>query len=260
MPVGADPLAPFSRPVREWFASSFEAPTDAQARGWEAIAAGHNTLIHAPTGSGKTLAAFLWALDRLATDPTPERTRANPGTVRVLYISPLKALTYDVERNLRAPLTGIGHAAQRLGEEPPRITVASRTGDTPSGATLIDDTYNANPESMRAAIDVLAACPAPTILVLGDMGELGSRSAEFHRDVGAYARHQNISSLLAIGDATREAVAAFGAAGAHASSLDDLLSMVRASATPQATLLVKGSRFMRMERVVADLTGEAEAH
>lgn len=129
-----------------------------------------------------------------------------------------------------------------------------------SGATLIDDTYNANPESIRAAIDVLAACPAPTILVLGDMGELGSRSAEFHRDIGAYARHQNISRLFAIGDATRETVAAFGAAAAHASSLDDLLHMLHASATPQATLLVKGSRFMQMERVVADMTGETEAH
>jgi UDP-N-acetylmuramoyl-tripeptide--D-alanyl-D-alanine ligase len=128
------------------------------------------------------------------------------------------------------------------------------------GATLIDDTYNANPESIRAAIDVLATCPAPTILVLGDMGELGSRSAEFHRDIGAYARRQNISSVFAIGDATRETVAAFGAAGAHASTLDDLLYMVRVSATPQATLLVKGSRFMQMERVVADLTGETEAH
>ncbi len=132
-PVPADALAPFSRPVREWFEASFEAPTDAQARGWAAIAAGHHTLIHAPTGSGKTLAAFLWTLDRLATHPTPPRTKGGPpGLVRVLYISPLKALTYDVERNLRAPLTGIGHAAQRLGEAPPTITVASRTGDTPT--------------------------------------------------------------------------------------------------------------------------------
>ena len=128
------------------------------------------------------------------------------------------------------------------------------------GATVIDDTYNANPESIRAAIDVLAAFPAPTILVLGDMGELGPRSAEFHRDIGAYALRQNISSLFAIGDATRETVAAFGAAGAHASSLDDLLYMVQASATSRATLLVKGSRFMQMERVVTDLTGETEAH
>ena len=129
--VPADPLAPFSAPVRAWFESSFEAPTEAQARGWEAIARGEHTLIHAPTGSGKTLAAFLFAIDRLAREPTPPPTRDHPGHVRVLYISPLKALTYDVERNLRAPLTGIGLAAQRQGDEPPRITVASRTGDTP---------------------------------------------------------------------------------------------------------------------------------
>jgi ATP-dependent helicase Lhr and Lhr-like helicase len=127
-----DPLEPFSPAVRAWFATSFEAPTDAQARGWAAIAAGRHTLIHAPTGSGKTLAAFLWCLDRLAIDPSPPPTRADPGHVRVLYISPLKALTYDIERNLRAPLTGIGLAAQRLGEPPPHISVASRTGDTPA--------------------------------------------------------------------------------------------------------------------------------
>jgi UDP-N-acetylmuramoyl-tripeptide--D-alanyl-D-alanine ligase len=128
------------------------------------------------------------------------------------------------------------------------------------GATLIDDTYNANPESIRAAIDVLAACPAPTILVLGDMGELGPRSAELHRDIGAYARRQNISSLFAIGDATRETVAAFGPAAAHAASLDDLLHMLRPRTTSQATLLVKGSRFMQMERVVAELSGEPGVH
>ena len=126
-----DPLAPFSPAVREWFATSFEAPTEAQADGWAAIARGEHTLIHAPTGSGKTLAAFLYALDRLVRDPSPPATRENPGHVRVLYISPLKALTYDVERNLRAPLAGIALAAARLGEAEPRITVASRTGDTP---------------------------------------------------------------------------------------------------------------------------------
>ena len=127
----SDPLAPFSPAVREWFATSFEAPTDAQAEGWAAIAAGRNTLIHAPTGSGKTLAAFLYALDRLVRDPSPPPSRTEPGHVRVLYVSPLKALTYDVERNLRAPLAGIALAAARLGEPEPRISVASRTGDTP---------------------------------------------------------------------------------------------------------------------------------
>jgi len=130
----ADSLAPFSAPVRAWFEGAFEAPTPAQTGGWASIAAGRHTLIHAPTGSGKTLAAFLWCLDRLARDPTPPPSRGNPGSVRVLYISPLKALTYDVERNLRAPLHGISLAAQRLGAEPPRISIASRTGDTPQEA------------------------------------------------------------------------------------------------------------------------------
>jgi ATP-dependent Lhr-like helicase len=134
-PVSAtpsDPLAPFSAPVQAWFRANFEAPTEAQSGGWASIAGGRHTLIHAPTGSGKTLAAFLWCLDRLVRDPRPPRTRAAPGQVRVLYVSPLKALAYDVERNLRAPLAGISLAAERLGAASPEITVASRTGDTPA--------------------------------------------------------------------------------------------------------------------------------
>ncbi|HEX7591096.1 MAG TPA: DEAD/DEAH box helicase, partial [Candidatus Limnocylindrales bacterium] len=127
-----DPLAPFGPSVAEWFRSAFAAPTAAQVDGWASIAAGRHTLIHAPTGSGKTLAAFLWCLDRLAREPRPARTRTEPGTVRVLYISPLKALIYDVERNLRAPLAGIRLAAERLGEPVPQIEVGVRTGDTPA--------------------------------------------------------------------------------------------------------------------------------
>ncbi len=127
----ADPLAAFSPAVRDWFRATFDAPTPAQAGGWDAISGGAHTLIHAPTGSGKTLAAFLWCLDRLARQPRPKATREQPGGVRVLYISPLKALTYDVERNLRAPLAGIALAAQRLGGPAPHISIGSRTGDTP---------------------------------------------------------------------------------------------------------------------------------
>jgi UDP-N-acetylmuramoyl-tripeptide--D-alanyl-D-alanine ligase len=126
-----------------------------------------------------------------------------------------------------------------------------------NGATVIDDTYNANPDSVRAAIDVLAKCAPPTLLVLGDMGEVGVHGAEFHREVGKYARSENISSLFAIGEQSRDAVSAFGAAGVHADSMDGLLDMVRERATPDATLLIKGSRFMRMERVVNALTGES---
>src|SRR5918995_379145 len=112
----SDALQPFGEEVRRWFESSFEAPTPAQELGWPAIASGANTLICAPTGSGKTLAAFLWGIDRLASEPE----RLGQG-VRIVYVSPLKALSYDIERNLRAPLRGIGA----------EIKVGLRTGDTP---------------------------------------------------------------------------------------------------------------------------------
>ncbi|MDX6669108.1 MAG: ATP-dependent helicase Lhr and Lhr-like helicase, partial [Solirubrobacteraceae bacterium] len=111
------PLSSFTPPVRDWFASAFAEPTPAQAQAWPAIATGEHVLISAPTGSGKTLAAFLWGLDRLAANPLPEGERRT----RLVYVSPLKALSYDIERNLRAPLRGIG------GD----VRVAVRTGDTP---------------------------------------------------------------------------------------------------------------------------------
>ena len=114
--VNPIPSAPFSEPVRRWFEASFAEPTPAQAMGWPKIVAGANTLICAPTGSGKTLAAFLWGIDRLAREPE----RLGSG-VRIVYVSPLKALSYDIERNLRAPLKGIGA----------EISVGLRTGDTP---------------------------------------------------------------------------------------------------------------------------------
>ncbi|MDQ3461694.1 MAG: DEAD/DEAH box helicase, partial [Actinomycetota bacterium] len=118
----------FSEPVRAWFSSSFPAPTKAQELGWPAIAAGDHTLILAPTGSGKTLTAFLWGIDRLLTTPPPE----GKARTRLLYISPLRALAVDVEKNLRAPLTGIGHAAARLGSAAQDTSVGMRTGDTPA--------------------------------------------------------------------------------------------------------------------------------
>jgi ATP-dependent helicase Lhr and Lhr-like helicase len=110
--LASDPLASFTPQVRDWFTRSFESPTAAQSQAWPAIASGENVLVSAPTGSGKTLAAFLWGLDRLV---------AEPQRGRLVYVSPLKALSYDIEKNLRAPLRGIG------GD----ISVAIRTGDTP---------------------------------------------------------------------------------------------------------------------------------
>ena len=126
-PSGRDPMEGFSAVTRDWFTAAFAAPTEAQVQAWAAIGKGESTLVIAPTGSGKTLAAFLWALDRLAAAPTPDDAQRR---CRVLYISPLKALAVDIERNLRAPLTGIRHMAQAMGGSPPDIQVAVRTGDS----------------------------------------------------------------------------------------------------------------------------------
>ncbi len=127
--VRHDPLAVFEAATSDWFRAAFEGPTEAQVRGWPAIAAGEHTLICAPTGSGKTLAAFLWCLDRLLAEARP----SDPSqALRVLYVSPLKALVHDVDRNLRAPLAGIAMAAERLGRPAPQVRVGMRTGDTPA--------------------------------------------------------------------------------------------------------------------------------
>lgn len=139
-------LSFFSAPTRRWFEGAFSAPTAAQAGAWEAISAGHHALIVAPTGSGKTLSAFLWALDRLhfenhggrslgsgdsgEPDAGGEQVQQATNGTRVLYISPLKALGVDVERNLRAPLIGIAQTARQLGVEPPQVRVGVRSGDT----------------------------------------------------------------------------------------------------------------------------------
>ena len=123
----SDVLERFSEPTRTWFGAAFAEPTPAQAGAWEAIGAGRHALVVAPTGSGKTLSAFLWSLDRLMTTPPPED---RSHRCRVLYVSPLKALAVDVERNLRAPLTGIRHTADRLGTSVPDVSVGLRSGDT----------------------------------------------------------------------------------------------------------------------------------
>jgi UDP-N-acetylmuramyl pentapeptide synthase len=120
-----------------------------------------------------------------------------------------------------------------------------------AGVTSVDDSSNANPDSVRAAIDVLVSCPGPTALVLGDMGEVGQQGPQFHREVGEYARAKGVGRLLALGAATRDAVAAFGPGARHFDTVEQLVAALEAK-----TVLVKGSRFMRMERVVAALTGD----
>src|SRR5438128_10789547 len=122
-----DPLDLFLPPVREWFRSALGEPTPPQRQGWPAIAAGQNTLILAPTGSGKTLAAFLACLDGLWRQQEPL-----PRGVRVLYVSPLKALNNDIHRNLQIPLVGVMEPARRMGHTLPTLEVGLRTGDTPT--------------------------------------------------------------------------------------------------------------------------------
>ena len=123
----SDVLGRFSPATREWFSGAFSAPTPAQLGAWDAVSSGSHALVVAPTGSGKTLAAFLWAIDRLATSTPPVEKLHR---TRVLYISPLKALGVDVERNLRAPLVGVRQTALRLDVAVPDVTVGVRSGDT----------------------------------------------------------------------------------------------------------------------------------
>jgi ATP-dependent Lhr-like helicase len=139
----ADSLASFTPLVRDWFERAFEAPTEAQIQAWPAIARGENVLLSAPTGSGKTLAAFLWALDRVKADPLG----ADERRTRLVYVSPLKALSYDIERNLRAPLKGIGGG----------VEVAIRTGDTPQ---------KERQAMLRRPPDVLITTPESLYLML----------------------------------------------------------------------------------------------
>ncbi len=139
----ADVLDRFGPATQDWFRGAFAAPTTAQKGAWESVASGRHALVVAPTGSGKTLSAFLFAIDRVFREKSPEivdatpprrgaKKAANPARTRILYISPLKALGVDVERNLRSPLVGIGQSARRLGIEVPAVTVGVRSGDTSS--------------------------------------------------------------------------------------------------------------------------------
>jgi UDP-N-acetylmuramoyl-tripeptide--D-alanyl-D-alanine ligase len=126
------------------------------------------------------------------------------------------------------------------------------------GATLIDDTYNANPESMRAAIDVLARAQGRRLLVLGDMGELGERAAVCHAELGVHAREAGIERLYALGVQSANTVKAFATGARHFADMQELVAQVRAELTPDLTVLVKGSRFMQMERVVEACMPDSE--
>ncbi len=155
----------FHPAVRDWFTAVFAAPTRPQIAGWPAIARNESTLILAPTGTGKTLAAFLWCINRIMFTPPP----AEAQRCRVLYISPIKALAVDVERNLRAPLVGIAQAAQRLGAEFHPPTVSIRTGDTPPVERA---------RFQRHPADILITTPESLYLLLTSNAREALRSVE----------------------------------------------------------------------------------
>ena len=125
-----------------------------------------------------------------------------------------------------------------------------------AGAVVLDDTYNANPDSVRAGIDVLAATVGRKVLVLGDMGEIGEASGQYHDEIGGYAKSQGIDRLLAFGDASQQAVRNFGEGARHFCDIEKLIAAVNKELGPETTVLVKGSRFMKMERVADAIVGE----
>jgi UDP-N-acetylmuramoyl-tripeptide--D-alanyl-D-alanine ligase len=147
----------------------------------------------------------------------------------------------SVKRGLEAFKGVKGRLQQRVGRR---------------GALVVDDSYNANPDSMRAAIDVLASVPGKCIFVMGDMGEAGAAAGQFHDEIGGYAKSHGIDRLLCLGEMSAAAAHNFGEGGQHFQRLDDLLKTLLTELDPQTTVLVKGSRFMRMERVVEAIVDE----
>src|SRR5580765_6012178 len=158
-------LAPFQPATREWFTRTLNAPTRPQSLGWPAIARGDSTLILSPTGSGKALTAFLWCLDRLMFAPVP----AKAARCRVLYVSPLKALAVDVERNLRVPLSGIGQVAEARGDAFVRPVITIRTGDTPQAERA---------RFQREPADILITTPESLYLLLTSNAREALRTIE----------------------------------------------------------------------------------
>ncbi|TMA14253.1 MAG: DEAD/DEAH box helicase, partial [Deltaproteobacteria bacterium] len=219
--ASSDTKTPGLRPVvRRWFESSFAAPTRAQALGWPPILAGRSTLLLAPTGSGKTLAAFLTSIDRLMFNPAPEKK----SRCRVLYVSPMKALAVDVERNLRAPIAGIAAQAERDGEQIHMPVVGIRTGDTPAKERA---------QMLRAPPDILITTPESLYLLLT------SQSREILRSVDTVIVDE-IHALVS------------GKRGAHLFLSLERVEALRTSKTPlQRIGLSATQRPLRWGRAVA---------
>ena len=228
---------------------------DPHYRYWRDRAAGRATLSFGLGAQADVSAAY-----RLGAEGSSMEIRLPQGLVRA-------TLSIPGEHSVRNALAAAA-AASAAGAPPESIgagltaavAARGRLQRRPGrrGTTLIDDSYNANPDSVRAAIDVLAPAGGRAILVLGDMGEVGAQGSTFHREVGAYARARGIGRLLVLGEAAKETAAAFGAGAEHFASPADLLARIEPELAPGTAILVKGSRFMRMERV-ADALAEAPA-
>ncbi len=199
------------------------------------------------------------------------RGRIGEGQVRLVTPTDAFAVTLQVpgEHNARNAVAAC--AAAFALDVPPRAIQAglSAYAGTPGrlerrlgegGAAVIDDTYNANPDSMKAAIRVLAEAKGRRVLVMGDMGELGEAAAPLHAEVGAYARGTGVDALIATGTLSRHAVEAFGEGARHFESIDAAIEAARAESLAGATVLVKGSRSMRMERVADALAPGGSGH
>ncbi|MBV8629207.1 MAG: UDP-N-acetylmuramoyl-tripeptide--D-alanyl-D-alanine ligase [Paraburkholderia sp.] len=230
---------------------------DAYASIWRVAATGNRIIDFALNDAGHTTEAAVTGTlsGNVLTIDTPQ------GRVDVV----LQVLGAHNARNALAAtsaalaadvsLDAIRRGLESFGAVKGRLQVKRAALSTLAGATVIDDTYNANPDSMRAAIDVLASQASPRVLVMGDMGEVGDNGPEFHREVGAYAKECGIDALLALGDASRDACSAYGADARHFDGVPALVAhLMQAGFGPAATILVKGSRFMQMERVVDAVT------
>jgi len=264
------------------FMQTVEAVADEHALAIEALGPGGTAIFPADdayahvwrTAAGsRRVVDFACTTDHDATSPAASvvaRTHLQSGESIVHLDTPAGTTTIHLHaagmhnvRNAAAAAAaciaaGIGLDAVRRGLEAFRPVGGRSQVGRIDGATLIDDTYNANPDSMRAAIEVLASHPSPRLLVVGDMGEVGDAGPRFHREIGDHASTLGVETLHAFGAASRDVVAAFGVGARHFDDIDALIAATRAWVADHAdaTVLVKGSRFMKMERVVAALRNE----
>ncbi len=228
---------------------------DAHADYWRALNSGRRVITFglradADVAASLSVLAFGSRVQLTAFGETREFELAVPGQHNVRNAAAATAATLAAGVPLDIAVAGLAGYNGTKG----RLQVRR----TAQGTVVLDDTYNANPDSVRAGIDVLAATPGGKVLVLGDMGEIGDISAQCHDEIGGYAKSQGVDRLLALGEHSAVAVRNFGSGGEHFDSVDDLVSALRAMLAPDMVVLVKGSRFMKMERIVAAIVEDGK--